>query len=1050
MPDSATPDARHGSTLPSEAFSPEGMDRHAQAANAVRAQLSAVSLDASFHERPLARELARFGKAIGDQPGRFTVDRVLGVGATGTVYSAVDHNLGRPVAAKFLTGGQDAATIGDFIEEARVAASLQHPNVLPVYEIDLNDRGQPYFLMKRVEGCSLGDAISRSNAHARSERIASPNQIASIFIAIGNALACAHAAAIVHQDVKPDNIMLGTYGEVLLVDWGSAVRLHGGTPRLYGTPLYMSPEQARGEAAERRSDVYCLGATLFQALLLRPPTWSDDPVEFWRRKRAGVIDEPSPEELRPLPGALIDVAVKAMAPRQEDRYQRVEDLVADLEAWQSGQAVTAHRDSWLDRARRWHRRHARWFWPAAAGLVVIGALGYALYGERLKGFAAWGDALVAEDFADDGWSSRWLTVGGAWERVDDRLMSRGTENILVHPLELSGAVAIEYEAEILPHAFLGDVSVFLSDSSESGTPPDPLRAAKSTSNRLIFQFAASEGSCCRIRDRDGQVVSMSPFQPERGRRYRLRCEVIGNDARLLVDGRELCRYHDQFAFRRGFASLYAYYPDKAISRVRIRARGTPLRLPSTALGDDASAHGRWSEAASDYARVADDHPDAAEGQEARYKQGFAALRAGDAAAAEQAWTRLTDARWGALAELQRCDRLSADGDDDQLLAALERVCALDDPDLRTRAAVRWSRYLYRPVERMDTQGDAALLERYLALQRRCFPDEPLAQESAARGLISLGREREVTGRFEQMPAIASLAWRHLGHPEVAAALTRDMPTVGMQALEDAGMFAEIRTRYGGLTGTGQVLTDGECEQRVDAGRGDFSSFLRLGMLDEAYRSAGSDHNRLLAALFMGRPELVPEPERWRIEVVMVEKPIDESWRLLRDHRWGGMWVRHRHALVAMQNGDFAAARAELIQPARLLTVQWPHLAQARAFAVLLLELAGDQEAFAREHDTWREYSFAYQQKPWFCLRFLAGEIDEAMFLAQPQRSRVDHELVLLQAIRADRAGRLREAADGYRAWLQIPAFRRLDVPDPFLEAAATWRIAMAARAEQHR
>ena len=178
----------------------------------------------------------------------------------------------------------DGEAISHLIREARITASLAHPNVLPVYDLDLDGTGRAYFSMKKIEGRSLGDILLQSTMAQRDALIATSNQVVTIFIGITQALAYAHQRNIVHQDIKPENIMLGDFGEVLVVDWGSAERLEPGVvPRLYGTPLYMSPEQSRREAVDERSDVYCVGSTLLHVLLLRLPMWSEN-VDFFGKR----------------------------------------------------------------------------------------------------------------------------------------------------------------------------------------------------------------------------------------------------------------------------------------------------------------------------------------------------------------------------------------------------------------------------------------------------------------------------------------------------------------------------------------------------------------------------------------------------------------------------------------------------------------------------------------------------------------------------------------------------------------------------------------------
>ena len=278
-------------------------------------QPSQPSIPLSPSGAPQLTGASAAGRLLGEpEQQRYSAEAALGVGATSEVWGVRDRTLDRLFAIKVLRPDivDDADSRAGFIAEARLTASLNHPNVLPVHDFDFTADGRPYIAMARIDGSSLGAAIEASRTGGRAGAIADDNAIVSIAIAVCNAVAYAHHRGVIHQDIKPDNILLGGFGEVLLLDWGSAARLSAVdgriTAKLYGTPLYMSPEQARGEFADRRSDIYCLGATLFHTLLARLPTWSDDPTAFWTMKKSGTIQAASPAERRATPRALLAIA----------------------------------------------------------------------------------------------------------------------------------------------------------------------------------------------------------------------------------------------------------------------------------------------------------------------------------------------------------------------------------------------------------------------------------------------------------------------------------------------------------------------------------------------------------------------------------------------------------------------------------------------------------------------------------------------------------------------------------------------------------------------
>jgi serine/threonine protein kinase len=230
-------------------------------------------------------------------PARYEIGSVIGRGGTSRVYSAVDRDLGREVAIKVIRVGNPAAR-ERYAREGRVMASLGHPNILPIYDVGTTS-DSIYFTMPLFTGRSLGSMIRAASRKGHTEVLAVPTLV-EIALKICDALGYAHARGVVHRDIKPDNVLIGDFGEVMVVDWGAAAAPQandGGGPRVVGTPAYMSPEQVHGHDPTPRSDVYALGATLFHALLLRRSLPQAAAAVFWRRKLAGDFDPPTPAEL---------------------------------------------------------------------------------------------------------------------------------------------------------------------------------------------------------------------------------------------------------------------------------------------------------------------------------------------------------------------------------------------------------------------------------------------------------------------------------------------------------------------------------------------------------------------------------------------------------------------------------------------------------------------------------------------------------------------------------------------------------------------------------
>lgn len=268
----------------------------------------------------------------------------------------MDRALRRVVALKRLTPDHaaDAEAVSRFVAEARVVAQLEHPNIAPLHSLAADGEGRPYLSMKLVEGETLGRRIQRLGK----ERLA-PEHLRGflqILSRVCDAVAYAHSCGVIHRDIKPTNIMVGTFGKVYLMDWGT-VRLiperappelmpEGGLDALgyvsgeiIGTPQYMSPEQAEGltEQTDERSDVFSLGATLYAVLAGRPPYIGRDVRLLLQQARA--CDIPPPQLFAPdldIPQELSRLAMRALSADPSKRPPDVLSFQADLEQYLRG------------------------------------------------------------------------------------------------------------------------------------------------------------------------------------------------------------------------------------------------------------------------------------------------------------------------------------------------------------------------------------------------------------------------------------------------------------------------------------------------------------------------------------------------------------------------------------------------------------------------------------------------------------------------------------------------------------------------------------------
>ncbi|HEX7155064.1 MAG TPA: serine/threonine-protein kinase [Thermoanaerobaculia bacterium] len=253
---------------------------------------------------------------------RYRVIGELARGGMGVVYEAEDTALGRHVALKVLaselTGGSERlADHGDRMRrEAQIVARLEHPGIVPVHDVGVLPDGRLYYAMKLVRGTRL-DAW----AHERPR-----TEVLLAFVRVCEAVAFANANGVVHGDLKPDNVMVGEFGEVLVMDWGVARRADEDAGVIAGTRGFMAPEQERGEAVDARADVFALGAML-----------------------AALTDN------RPRP--LAAIATKATARERSDRYASARELAADVLRFVEQEPLVAYRENVVERTSRWLGKH---------------------------------------------------------------------------------------------------------------------------------------------------------------------------------------------------------------------------------------------------------------------------------------------------------------------------------------------------------------------------------------------------------------------------------------------------------------------------------------------------------------------------------------------------------------------------------------------------------------------------------------------------------------------------------------------------------------------
>ena len=320
----------------------------------------------------------------------------LSEGGTAKLFTTLDLNLQRNVAYKTLHKDLRDSEIETkrFLREARVTANIQHPGTVPLYELGRDREGQLFFTMKKVDGRDLREILFdlRQEVPEVMDKFPLP-RLLDILIQVSQTIAYAHDQGVIHRDLKPANIIVGKFGEVYVLDWGLAKVLSAPTlkkseaiknekmdttltpvGRHYGTPMYMPPEIAKGEAdLDGRTDVFSLGIILFEILTLQFLVEGEDPYEIKKK----ILDNPLPlpREVAPhrnIPRDLQAICMKALKRNKYNRYSSATTFLEDLQHFRHQEEVSVYWYSGWERLTRWRSRHAYLILTTLSALLGAG------------------------------------------------------------------------------------------------------------------------------------------------------------------------------------------------------------------------------------------------------------------------------------------------------------------------------------------------------------------------------------------------------------------------------------------------------------------------------------------------------------------------------------------------------------------------------------------------------------------------------------------------------------------------------------------------------
>ena len=566
---------------------------------------------------------------------KYRMGPVLAEGGMGLVREAEDLRCLRTVALKRLLKGEKISDEDRerFISEAQITSRLEHPNIMPIHELGFDINRNVYYTMKYIHGRTLTDIlmdIRRENEEVIEQYPLS--RLLNIFQKVCDATAFAHSKGIMHCDLKPDNIMVCDFGEVVLTDWGlaryvdetpaghgilkdleeAAERLEGeaaaraaageepfsaplradtvgavtrtSTGAIMGTPGFMAPERVLDDATiDMRSDVYSLGATLYSVITLRAPIAGADMNEMLRKILRGDIVPPVgynhpetlPEQNRPSKPPVFPHCPEGVIPEPLSKIAMRALATDPDERYASVQELQEDVEAYQN-GLIWH-------------------------------------TVLDDDFSDPDVASRWQLVGGSWELKDGELRVYGGEpQLLILKKDVPGDVRIEYECR-QESPYLNDMSCFMA-------------ARRSKSSKEIaysgyeFKFGGYDNSMNLLVRGDRRLWSEVASPIERGKRYRIRAERVGSRLRLVVNNKEILRVHDADPLTGGDRTaigLFGWIADTRFSRITVSCLGAPWKSDVLDLADRQAQKGSYEMAEALYREAMESFPDTARAERAR-------------------------------------------------------------------------------------------------------------------------------------------------------------------------------------------------------------------------------------------------------------------------------------------------------------------------------------------------------------------------------------------------------------------------------------------------
>lgn len=933
---------------------------------------------------------------------------------------ASDRLLDRPVSLRCVP----TATADELQAEARFFARIQHPGLPCVYDFVRDDSGAA-LVMPPMVGLTLSAAVAARASGQSIAAIADPTACTLSFIAICDALRAAHLRGVVHGDLASDVIIIGDDGQIVIEGWSRAMQA-------VQRPLTMRfcahvPVPVELAADDLHHDIRSLGACFFTALAGEAPPLDAD----------GQLATSGAALDARLPRPLLAIIRKAMVSSAAEGYASVAALRDDLIRFLAGQQPQSEPTA----AGLWSRLRAAGV-VLLVILVVAGAV-VALNWRSVSTYATWGKPLVDEDFTNEAWKSRWGSRG-RWEQRDGRMVSKSDYDCaLLFKQRLSPPVAIEYTGRFNSDVRPGDLSVWWCEDD-----PFALRPDDNVDNARAWwvQAGAYDNSWCTIWQTPARLRSqVNALQLKPDRDIRFRVEIESDRLRMWIDGELVLEHHELVPIGAGTLGLYTWDQGKQFDNVRIWQQAVPELVSPLSIGDEALRAGRFGDAASAYARVADSHRDRPLGIEALYFQGLALHRQGSRALARKTWQGMPDGLLRQRADCLGLDDLVDEGD---MRNAIDRFTTWwrERPQVRDILRQRWQ-VCGQSMRHVRPMRSADMME-WIKLRDATFADDRASRWLVAEMLNMMGGWDETARRFPDEYRALAKALNALGRNEEIIASAWAVPLERVAARMGQG-------DVDGLLASKDLERGARAELLCKAGRADeaaklypYPAALYLGGVDDllARNALGGRANNALMAL--GRyaeaaGDGVPgSPQSGKhTGALLLLGRLDAAEKL-------GVDTRVHRLIAHLLAGRIDEARAlrEGLTFGRNRTCYAPWFGQGPGVAMIDAAL-GDANALRKALEQGSTITSGWGGR---CGLVCAAALDpakEAALSAMQWRTEAGAWLLIAQALRAELAGDRAAALASWQAYAALPPVERLlegHGPSMEVETFARWRLAALA------